>query len=233
MEIALRLPKIISLAGADAVNPCALAVLILILTAILTYNPKERKKLLLTGLAFTLSVFVIYFIYGLIIIRFFQVISALTLIRLWLYKVLGGIAVILGILNILDFVKYRPGRLGTEMPLLFRPKVKRIISRVTSPKAAFGIGAFVTLFLLPCTIGPYIICGGILCPLKLMKVLPWLLLYNFIFILPMLVIVGLVYWGFKRVEDISGWKQRNIRYLHLVAGIIMFSLGIGMVFGWI
>lgn len=229
----LTLPKILTLACADAVNPCALAVLVLMLTAILTYNPKDRRKILLAGLAFIISVFAMYFLYGLIIIRFFQVVQALTFARLWLYKALGGVALVLGILNIIDFVKYRPGRLGTEMPLFLRPKVKKIISGITSPRAAFGIGIFVTIFLLPCTIGPYIICGGILCPLGLLTIFPWLLLYNFIFVLPMLMIVGLVYWGFKRVEDVSGWKERNIRYLHLIAGVIMFGLGISMVFGWI
>jgi len=227
----LTLPKILSLSAVDAVNPCALAVLVLMLTVILAYNPGNKRKVLLAGLVFTASIFIMYFLYGLLIVRFFQIIQALTLIRLWLYKILGGVAIILGFFNIMDFIKYKPGRIGTEMPLFLRPKVKKIISQITSPKGAFGVGIFVTLFLLPCTIGPYIICGGILCSFGLLEVFPWLLLYNLIFILPMLVIVGLIYWGLKRVEDVSGWKDKNIKYLHLIAGIIMASLGIAMVLG--
>ncbi len=227
----LTLPKILSLSAVDAVNPCALAVLVLMLTVILAYNPENKRKVLLAGLVFTASIFIMYFLYGLLIVRFFQIIQALTLTRLWLYKILGGVAIILGFFNIMDFIKYKPGRIGTEMPLFLRPKVKKIISQVTSPKGAFGVGMFVTLFLLPCTIGPYIICGGILCSFGLLEVFPWLLLYNLIFILPMLIIVGLIYWGLKRVEDVSGWKDKNIRYLHLIAGIIMAGLGIAMVLG--
>ena len=49
----------------------------------------------------------------------------------------------------------------------------------------------------------------------------------------MIFITLVVYAGFSRVEDIGGWKERNIRYLHLTAGIIMFALGVAMVFGWI
>jgi len=227
----LTLAKVLSLAAVDAVNPCALAVLILMLIAILTYNPRDKKKVLLAGLAFCFSVFVMYLFYGLVIIKFFQLIQALTVIRLWLYKILGGLAIILGLLNIRDFIKYKPGNIGTEMPLFLRPKVKKIISGVTSPKGAFVTGLFVTVFLLPCTVGPYVICGGILCTLGLLKALPWLLIYNIVFILPMIIITGLVYAGVAKVEDVSGWKDKNIKYLHLVAGIIIVFLGIAMLFG--
>jgi len=233
VEQELTLPKILSLAIVDSINPCALAVLILMLTAILTYNPEKKKNILLAGLAFISSVFVMYFLYGLIIVKFFQIIQSLTPVRVWLYKILGGVAIILGILNIRDFISYRPGRPITEMPLFLRPRVKKIISKITSPKGAFLVGAFVTLFLLPCTIGPYIIAGGILSILEILKTFPWLFLYNLIFILPMIIIVSAVYFRFKKIEDISKWKEQNIRYLHLTAGIIIVFLGIAMVFNFL
>ena len=229
----LTIAKILSLAAVDAVNPCALAVLSLMLIAIITYNPKNRKNIILAGTAFSLSVFVMYLFYGLVIIKFFQVVQALTSVRLLLYKILGGIAIILGILNIKDFFYYKPGGLGTEMPMFLRPKVKKIISGITSPKGAFTIGAFVTVFLLPCTIGPYVIAGGLLSAFELMMVVPWLLLYNFIFILPMLAITLVVYAGIKKVEDVSEWKDKNIKYLHLISGIIIFLLGLAMFMGWV
>lgn len=227
----LTLIKLISLAAVDAINPCALAVLALMLIAILTYNPKKKRNILLAGSAFTASVFIMYLFYGLIIIKFFQVVQTLTAMRLWLYKILGVFAIILGVLNVKDFVKYKPGGLATEMPLSLRPKVQKIISKITSPKGAFGVGIFVTVFLLPCTIGPYVIAGGILSAFEIIKTIPPLLLYNIIFVMPMIAITLIVYAGFARVEDVSGWKEKNIRYLHLIAGIIMFALGMAMVFG--
>ncbi len=223
--------KILSLAMVDAVNPCALAVLTLMLIAILTYNPENKRKVLLAGLGFCLSVFIMYLVYGLVIIRLFQLAQVFNFIRFWLYKVLGALAVILGILNVKDFFKYKPGSLGTEMPMFLRPKVKKIISRVTSPAGALVVGIFVTLFLLPCTIGPYVICGGILCSLSLFKLLPWLLFYNLIFILPMLIITGIVYLGVIGVQSVAEWKDKNIKYLHLAAGAIILMLGFAMFFG--
>ena len=228
-EIAeLTFAKILSLAAIDAVNPCALAVLILMLLAILTYNPKNRKKIIYAGLAFVLSVFVMYLIYGLVIIRFFQLVQAITSIRLILYNGLGSVAIILGLLNMKDFFFYKPGGFMTEMPMWMRPKVKKIIGHVTSPNGAFIVGAFVTIFLLPCTIGPYVIAGGILSALKLIQTIPWLLLYNFIFVLPMIAITLFIYGGFTTVENVSGWKDKNIKYLHLISGAVMVGLGIYM-----
>ena len=227
----LTFVKLISLAAVDAINPCALAVLTLMLIAILTYNPKKKRNVLLAGFAFTISVFVMYLFYGLVIIKFFQIVQALTSVKLWLYKILGFFAIILGVLNIKDFIRYKPGGFGTEMPLLLRPKVKKIIYGITSPKGAFLVGIFVTLFLLPCTIGPYVIAGGILSAFEIIKTIPPLLLYNIIFVLPMIAITLIVYAGFAKVEDVSGWKEKNIKKLHLIAGIIMFVLGVLMVLG--
>jgi len=225
--------KIFSLAAVDAVNPCALAVLSLMLIAIMTANPSQKRKVLLAGLAFTSSIFVMYLIYGLIVIRFFQVIQALSSVRLIFYKILAGVAILLGLLNIKDFFCYKPGGFLTEMPMFLRPKAQRIIKGITSPKSAFVIGIFVTLFLLPCTAGPYLIAGGILSVLAILKTFPYLFIYNLIFILPMLAITIIIYVGLTKVKDVAGWKDKNIRYLHLVAGLIIFLLGIAMFLGWI
>ena len=232
-ETKLTIAKLISLAVVDAINPCALAVLTLMLVAILTYNPRKKINVLLAGLAFTASVFIMYLLYGLLIIKFFQLVQILTAVRLWLYNILGFAAVVLGILNIKDYIKYRPGGPCTEMPLFMRPKIKRIIEGITSPKGAFFVGIFVTVFLLPCTIGPYIIAGGILSAMDLIKTLPPLLLYNLIFVAPMIIITTIVYLGISKVEDVSGWKEKNIRTLHLIAGMIMFALGLAMLLGWV
>jgi len=229
----VTMAKIISLALVDAVNPCAFAVLLLLLTAILAYNPGNKRGILLAGLMFIAAVFSMYFIYGLIFIRFFQMIQALNVVKIWLFRVLAIAAIVFGILNIRDFLRYKPGGLGTEMPLMLRPKMQAMIARVTSTKGAFMAGIFVTLFLLPCTIGPYIIAAGILSVFDIVKNIPVLLLYNLIFVLPMMAIVGVVYLGFSGVKDVEEWKNRHITKLHLVAGILMLFVGIALLLGWV
>jgi len=229
----VTLAKIISLALVDAVNPCAFAVLILLLTAILTYNPGNRRSLLLAGLMFIAAIFAMYFIYGLVFIKFFQLIQALSTVKVYLFNALAVAAIIFGILNIRDSIRYKPGGIGTEMPLLLRPKMQALIARVTSPRGAFITGLLVTLFLLPCTIGPYVIAAGILSVFDMMANIPILLLYNLIFVIPMLVIVGIVYLGLRGVKDVEEWKNRHITKLHLVAGILMIFVGVALLMGWV
>ena len=121
----------------------------------------------------------------------------------------------------------------TEMPLAMRPKLKRLISRITSPGGAFIIGIFVTVFLLPCTIGPLFVASGILSAIDLLAAVPWLLLYNIVFVLPMIAITLIIFLGYSTVEQVGGWKEKNIRWLHFIAGLILLGLGIGLIMGWL
>jgi cytochrome c biogenesis protein CcdA len=228
------LGKITLLALADSVNPCAIAVLAMILITILIQNPEKRNKVLYAGLAFVSAIFIGYVFYGMILVQFFKTFAEfLGNSSGYVYKGLAILAMILGALNIKDYFFYKKGSLGTEMPILLRPKVKRIIEKVTSPYGAFITGFLVTLFLLPCTIGPYIVASGLISGLTFLETIPWLLYYNLIFLIPMLIIVLIVYFGFARVEDVSGWKERNIKKLHLIAGILLFLVGLGLLTGWI
>lgn len=227
----ISLGRAIALGLADSINPCAISVLALMLIAIITYNPGDRKKILFAGLAFVLAVMLMYLLYGYLIITAFQFIQSIASIKLYIYKALGIGAIILGLLELKDYFRYKPGSIATEMPLFLRPKVSKVISKITSPIGAFGLGLFVTLFLLPCTIGPYIILGGLLADQGFINALPLLLLYNFVFVLPMIAVIIIVFLGSKKAEDITDWKERNSRKMHLVAGILMLIIGILMITG--
>ena len=228
--VELTIIRLITLALADAINPCALAVMTMVLVSILLTNPEKKHKVLIGGLTFTSAVFIGYFFYGLIIIQLFKsFIQFTSIIYPYLTKGLAILAILLGIFNIKDYIKYKPGGIGTEMPLRLRPRVKLLIKKITNPAGAFFIGIFVTLFLLPCTIGPYIIAGGSLSALSFIQTIPWLIVYNLIFILPMLAITFIVYKGISTTEQLSNWKEKNIRYIHLITGLLLMGLGIAII----
>jgi len=230
----LNFLRISTLALADSVNPCAIAVLTMVLVAILIQNPNKRKKILYAGLAFVASIYIGYLFYGVVIIHLFKAFAQILRENSGIiYTGLGIFAMVIGALNIKDFFMYKKGGIATEMPIFMRPKVKKIIQKIVSPSGAFIIGFLVTIFLLPCTIGPYIIASGLLSELGIAGALPWLLYYNLLFVLPMLIIVGLVYHGFTRIGEVSGWKERNIKILHLVAGILLFAVGFALLMGWL
>lgn len=230
----VNLITIFSLAVVDAVNPCALAVMTMVLVSLLLQNPTKKRNILLGGLSFSIAVFILYFLYGLIMIQFFShIIPETGFLSNYLFKGFGLFAIGLGLLNLKDYLNYKPGGIGTEMPIQMRPKVKLIIKKITSPTGAFFIGLLVTLFLLPCTIGPYIIASGKLSVLKFFATIPWLLIYNLIFIIPMIIITLIIYFGVSTVDKIGGWKEKNIKYLHLIEGIILSLLGVAMFTGLI
>ena len=176
--VALSIPSLFGLAIADAVNPCELAILTLALIAIITRYPRERSKVLKVGLMFTLSIFLMYIFYGVVLINVFGLVSGIKAIGPILYKIFGALGIILGLSNIKDFFSYGGGGFVTEVPRKWRPSMKNLIAKITSPWGAFVVGIICALFLTPCTMGPYIVASGLLQPLGFMRALPLLLLYN-------------------------------------------------------
>ncbi len=210
----------------DAINPCAFAVLIILMTTILVGG--SPRKALRAGLAFSSSVFLSYFLMGL------GLYSALSVggFGAVLFRIVGWLAVLLGLFNLKDYFWYGKGFL-MEVPLSWRPRLKGLLQSVSSPVGAFGIGFLVSLFLLPCTSGPYIVILGMLAKQSLQaQGILYLILYNLIFVSPMILISYLVYRGFdpKKAEAM---RQKQLRTLHLIAGILLLGMGLVILQGWV
>ena len=96
--------RITSLALADSVNPCAIAVLTMVLVSILIHDPKKRKRVLSAGLAFIIAVYIGYMFYGAIIVQFFTVFAEMLRENsIYIFNGLATLAMILGALNIKDY----------------------------------------------------------------------------------------------------------------------------------
>jgi cytochrome c biogenesis protein CcdA/glutaredoxin len=211
------------MAGAlvDAINPCAFAVLIILMATILRGG--NRKRALYAGLAFATSIFVSYLLMGL------GLYSALGLGALTgqFMVGLGILAMLLGLFNLKDFWWYGKGFV-MEVPMSWRPRLKTLIGSVTNPRGAFLVGFVVSLFLLPCTSGPYVVVLGMLAKAETWgRALVYLVLYNVIFVAPMVLITLAVYRGYDP-QKAEAARQKQLRILHLVAGLVMMALG-----GWL
>lgn len=217
-------------AALDAINPCEFAILILLMASLLA-NEDNRKKALKTGLSFIAAIFVAYFLMGVGLLEFLR---AYTLdVSQYFYYFIGGLAIVLGLLNIKDFFWYGGGGFLMEVPQSWRPKMKGLILKITTPLGAFLTGLLVSLFLLPCTSGPYVIILGMLAAkTTLLKALVYLIFYNLIFIAPMIAIVLAIYWGLSPAQ-IEAWRKQKLRLLHLIAGVVLLILGIVILGGWI
>ncbi|MBU2561977.1 MAG: cytochrome c biogenesis protein [Nanoarchaeota archaeon] len=218
----LTIGAVVSAAAVDAINPCAFAVLILLLTTILAAG--SRRRVIWAGLAFTLSIYISYLLMG---IGLFSALQAAGLTRMF-YAVIAALAILVGLFNLKDYLWYGKWFI-MEVPLSWRPKMKSLLKGVTSVPGAFLIGFVVSLFLLPCTSGPYIVILGLLAKTATKNyALTMLLLYNLIFVLPMIAITLAIYFGFTTTEKAEEWRTRKLKKLHLIAGVIMVLLGIGM-----
>lgn len=230
----LNLGSITLLGLVNSVNPCQIAMLVLVLVTILTQNPDKRKKILISGFAFIIAVYIGYLFYGIILVRLFQTFAeSLRNGSIYLKYGIGTLSMVVGALQIKDFLFYKKGSLGTEMPIWMRSKAKRFIQKITSPLGAFITGFIITLFLGPCTIAPLIVLTEAISQLGLVGALPWLLYFNLIAVLPLIIITLVVYKGIKTAESISDWKERNVRILHLIAGLALLSVGLAMLIGWL
>jgi cytochrome c biogenesis protein CcdA/glutaredoxin len=219
----LTLSAVLSGAAVDAINPCAFAVLIILITAVLAAGGKRRA--LYAGLAFSLSVFISYYLMGL---GLYAAVEAAGVTHA-LYVAVAVLAILIGLFNLKDYLWYGKWFI-MEVPLSWRPKLKQLIGGVTSIPGAFFIGFVVSLFLLPCTSGPYIVILGLLAKTETRAAaMLWLVLYNLVFIAPMIAITAAVYFGLTTAEKAEEWRSSHLQTLHLIAGILILLLGAGMV----
>lgn len=205
-------------AAVDSINPCAIAVLLILLETLLLSG--ERKKSLLTGGIFILAIYLSYFILG---IGLSSLISLAPYART-LHIAIGILAIVVGLANIKDYFWY--GKVFVmEIPRAWRPRLGQIIHRTTNPYSVFLIGIAVTLFELPCTGGPYLFATGLMAKMSFATRIFYLVYYNFLFVLPLIIIMLAIYFGFSTIEKTSAWRERNLKLLHLIAGMIMLGLG--------
>ena len=215
----IMLPAAIS----DSINPCAFTVMLLLLTSILAKS-KSRKKAIFSWLLFSLAIFLSYYLMWLWFFSALATAKSVTVIKI----VFWSLWILVWLANLKDFFRYGKWFV-MEVPFSRRPKLKSIIDKVSSPIGAFLVWFLVSLFLLPCSSGPYITILGYLASKSKDLHLRWyiyLTVYNLIFIVPMVLITLLIWFGLKSVEQLAKLKTKNTKLIHLIVGLLMLGLWI-------
>lgn len=218
---------ITSLALVDSINPCAIAVLLILLTTLITAQKKNRVWR--AGIAFVIGLFVAYFVMGLGIFSTIHLVAY----KQYFHLIVGIFAISVGTYYLITSIK--PPKKAKQVCIggvcASDSFSARIIYRITSTPSAFLAGVIVSAFELPCTGGPYILTLGLLSQShNWLEIVPILLYYNFIFVLPLIILTFVVYWGFSKVEKVSKWKDKNAKILEIVCGALMIGLGIWVMF---
>ncbi len=203
----------------DAINPCTIGTLILLISVMIAAQ-KSTKSFVLLGSFYILSVFITYLLAGLGLIYFFAAIPLR--ISEYLSLAIGTIIVAAGIIEIKDYFWYGRG-FSLAIPPAFAKKLDKHASRLSIPGVIF-LGIFVSAVELPCTGAPYLAIITILSRFFDFTALLLLILYNIIFILPLIVILLLVLAG-KKLHIIKRWKQKYRAFMRLAIGLMLIAMG--------
>mgnify|MGYP001773161562 CR=1 FL=1 len=120
-----------------------------------------------------------------------------------------------------------------KMPKGFQKKVKELIASLTSPIGAVFLAIFSLIFLTPCTMGPYVVACGILAECKAFELIILLAIYNFIFVLPLIIILLVVYFGIIKAEKILKKRERFENLMKIITGSLLLIIGIILLFEFI
>ena len=218
-EGAWLLPLVAVSALLDSINPCAFSILILTIAFLFTLG-KLRTGILQIGSIYIVGVFTVYMLIGLGLLQTLHLFDT----PHFMAKLGAGLLVVLGLVSVANaLLPAFPVKL--RIPQVAHQRMAVLMERASLP-AAFALGGLVGLCEFPCTGGPYLMVIGLLYDQATYNAgLAYLLLYNVIFVVP-LVIVLLLASDRSLLARIDGWRKRNTRSMRLWGGNAMLALGI-------
>ena len=206
-------------AAIDSINPCAIGVLILMLSVLLAAK-RSVKRIVLLGSAYIFAVFLVYLLAGLGLMYFLANIPLYAVEYLSLF--VGVLIIAAGLIEIKDFFWYGKG-FSLTIPPVFAKRLHNYSSKTTILGVMF-LGGFVSAVELPCTGAPYLAIITLLSQYFDFTALMLLVWYNIIFVAPLIIILVLVATG-KKLHEIKKWKQTNKGYMRLFIGLLLIAMG--------
>jgi cytochrome c biogenesis protein CcdA len=225
MEAAGLTPQVVVVpALIDSLNPCALSVLIFLLISIAA--AASRRRILIIGGSYIAAVFLFHLFMG---IGIFSFVTLTGLSKA--FSLLGAaVAIMLGLITLSDVVRNKE-----TFFLSVSASGKGIMAqyiRLASIPAAFVLGILAGLLGFSCTGGIYISILALMSRnLTFASGLPYLILYNIIFILPLVLVTLLAAYGMSP-KKADSWRTEHKRTLRLVIGLVLVALGIVVFLGW-
>jgi len=233
------LPTILALAAADSINPCTFMVFAALVMAVMGIS--GRRKAVSASVAFISAVYVCYLLLGLGLIRFMSLFS-------WLKYFVAMVTVAAGAYAVVQsaFTWQEGCRDGHAGQKAYFSNIRRYFDLISqklnsashlfltraqkgSVAAAFLAGAAVSFTLLPCSSGPYIVATYMLAGESPAVALLLLMLYNLVFVLPLIAIAaGTIIGGrlLLMVDAVTVHLNALRRWTELALGLLLISLGI-------
>ncbi|NGP52616.1 thioredoxin family protein [Thioalkalivibrio sp. XN8] len=212
------------IAGLDAFNPCAFFVLLFLLS--LMVHARSRARMLLVGGTFVLISGLIYFVFMAAWLNVFLLLGELRVVTI----IAGVIAVGLAAINIKDYFWFQSGGPSLSIPESKKPGMYQRMRNLVGAKSTLAMLAgtavlaiVVNSYELLCTAGLPMVYTRILTlrEADTFVYYMYLVLYNIIYVIPLLIIVLLfvMKFGSRKLGEAEG------RLLKLMSGMMMLGLG--------
>ncbi|MFN2224987.1 MAG: cytochrome c biogenesis CcdA family protein, partial [Anaerolineae bacterium] len=219
----------------DGLNPCAFATLVFFISY-LAFTGRRGRDILLVGLAFAVGVFLTYLLVGLGLLKVVQSLSFFTALGRWVYLVTALLCVVLAAFTFRDYAKAREGKVGEmalKLPLRLRRRIHQVIREGAQMRAFVGVAFFtgfvVSLIELACTGQVYLptIVYVLSQPDLAARAFFYLVLYCLMFILPLIVVFVLSYFG-TTSDQLGQFVNRHTAAIKLATGLVFVGLALWM-----
>jgi hypothetical protein len=229
----LGILTIVSAGLIDGLNPCAFATLIFFISY-LTFVGRKKREILWVGLGFSGAIFATYLLIGFGILSSVQHLFFMPLFSKVAYLVTLVIVLVLGTYSLYDYLQLKKGK-PSEMKLQLPDFLKKSIHRIIREKsrshhyfiAALVAGVIISLLEFTCTGQVYLptILFVTKVPSLRGSAISYLVLYNLMFIIPLLAIFGAAYWGVTS-EQFSFFLQKRASTIKLSTALLFFTLAV-------
>ena len=202
---------------------------------------RKGWEVLAVGAAFALGVFLTYLLMGLGLLKLLSSLPFLPAISRLVYLVTAVLCLVLAVVSFLDYRKARRGghsAMVLRIPVRLRRQINKVIREGARARAfvpvAFGTGFVISIIELACTGQVYLptIVFVLGVPEMQEQAFLYLLLYNYnlAFILPLVVVFGVAYFG-TTSEQVGLFLNRHTAVTKLATALLFFVLGGWLVLG--
>ena len=231
----------LAVAGAgllDGINPCAFATIVFFISY-MSLVGRKRKEMLIAGGAFAAAVFVTYLLMGMGALKFLSFLNEFSAVAKCVYLLAAIGTFTLAFLSLYDAVKARQGKvkeIALQLPKSLKLRIHKVIREQTRTSGvvigALVIGFAISALELVCTGQVYLPTITFVMGVEGMRVnaFAYLILYNLMFVTPLLVVFGFVYWGTTSFQ-LGGVLQRYLMPMKVGMGVLLFGLGIWLLTG--
>ena len=244
------LPAIIAVGLVDGINPCAVTAIVFFMSCLSFYGYKKRETVII-GLVFILSVYLTYCLIGFGIFESLYRLQGFRLVSKTVNITIGVISIIFSFFALHDFIRYRRGR-STDGLLLSLPQSMGSLSRrimcalyrvkdkgndpdFKKPITGLIVSALIAGFLV--SILEAVCVAKIYLPtivfvlkttsLKL-KALSYLLLYNLLFVIPLLIVLSFAIAG-TTSDQFHKVLKGHLGVVKVLMGLVFLGMGIFLI----